>query len=85
MTGLLALAVGHFLGPEFRRDGGEVDPDPLPGVALLDEGAALMGMGATAAAGLIISWEWPWLSPGKQLRWLLEESTPVSEAGENGE
>jgi hypothetical protein len=55
MTALVAFAVGLFLGAEFLLAGGdEVDE----GVVRLDDGDILMGTGATAAAGLTISWEW---------------------------
>jgi len=56
ITGLVALAVGLFLGPEFLRVGGE---DVLDGVVRLEvvvEDDALIGTGGTAAAGLIMSW-----------------------------
>lgn len=59
----LVLAIGLFRGPEDLLAGGEAEPDaepapdPLAGVARV-EVVALIGIGATAAVGLIISWEW---------------------------
>jgi len=53
MTALVALAVGLFRGAEFLLAGGD---EVEEGVVLLD-GDILMGTGATAAAGLIISCE----------------------------
>ena len=53
ITALVAFAVGLFRGAEFLLAGGdEVDE----GVVRFD-GDILMGTGATAAAGLTISWE----------------------------
>jgi hypothetical protein len=77
MTDFVALAMGLFRVPEFRLAGGEVEPEPLAPLAmgLLEVGAAaLIGIGATAAEGLISSVDvgWWWCSPGKQLRWLFE-------------
>jgi hypothetical protein len=54
MTGFVALAVGLFRGAEFLLAGGD---DVEEGVVRLD-GDILIGTGATAAAGLTISWEW---------------------------
>jgi hypothetical protein len=55
MTAFVALAVGLFRGAEFLLDGGDVDADCV--VLLEVDAEALMGRGATAAAGLMISWE----------------------------
>ena len=59
-TGFVALAIGLLLGPpEFLREGGEVEPAPLPDAGLEEEAdvdeeaVALIGIGGTAAAGLI--------------------------------
>ncbi len=57
MTALVALAMGLFRGPEFLRAGGEVEPAPLAGVGRVLGSVVLMGIGATAAAGLITSGE----------------------------
>ena len=54
MTGLAAFVVGLFLAapPEFRRAGGEEFPD----IGCREEvDDILIGTGATAAAGLMIS------------------------------
>jgi hypothetical protein len=56
ITAFVALAVGLLRGPEFLRAGGDVEPEPLAGVGLLDE-EALIAIGATIAAGLITSCE----------------------------
>ena len=55
MTGLVALAVGLLRGAEFLLAGGDEVDD---GVVLLEGGDILIGTGATAAAGLMISWLW---------------------------
>jgi hypothetical protein len=54
ITALLAFAVGLFRGAEFFLAGGEEADE---GVVLLETGDILIGTGATAAAGLTISWE----------------------------
>jgi hypothetical protein len=54
MTALVAFAVGLFRGAEFLRVGGD---EVEEGVVRLDDGDILMGTGATAAAGLTVSWE----------------------------
>ncbi len=53
----MALAIGLFRGPELRLDGGEVDPDPLAIEGLAEVEVDLIGMGATAVEGLMISVE----------------------------
>ena len=53
---MVALAMGLFLGPEFLLAGGEVDPEPEALASesrVEEEEEALIGIGATAAEGLI--------------------------------
>lgn len=62
MTGLVALAIGLFRVPEFLLAGGDVEPEPLAMVledVIAVDGDTLIGIGATAAAGLMISVD-PW-------------------------
>jgi hypothetical protein len=61
MIGLVDLVLGLFFGFEFLRvvfvAGGDVEPEPLAGLGLLEGGDDLIEIGPTAAVGLTRSCE----------------------------
>jgi hypothetical protein len=58
MTGLVALAVGLLRGAEFLLAGGDEVLEGLVWFDVEEDADILIATGATAAAGLTVSWLW---------------------------